>query len=205
MSRLTEEELQQLKKEILDELEPEYFAMRRPGFNIESKCITQNHGIAEFIVATDQNQGIEFYEKGNAKVLANKSIEIVAGKQNPDGNAFAITLDAKNGNILISCPDGDLILKGKNVKILATDADGDVWIDSPKTLNMNAPEINTKGTKVNMTSTSDMHIDAGTLDLYSQTGDVRTASGQDPIVGPSIFGQIFPGVKRSLELLGIKV
>jgi hypothetical protein len=205
MSRLTEEELQQLKKEILDDLAPDYFAMRRPGFNIESKCITQDHGIAEFIVSTDQNQGIQFYEKGNAKMLANKSVEIVAGKQNKDNKSFAITLDAKSGNILISCPDGDLILEGANVKIIAKDADGDVSINSPKTLSMNAPEVNLKGTKTNVSATSDLHIDAASMDLYSQTGDVRFASGQDPILGPSIFGQIFPQVAQSLKRLGINV
>jgi hypothetical protein len=205
MSRLTEEELQQLKKEILDDLAPDYFAMRRPGFNIESKCITQNHGIAEFIISTDQNQGIQFYEKGNAKMLANKSVEIVAGKQNKDNKSFAITLDAKSGNILISCPDGDLILEGANVKIRATDADGDVSINSLKTLSTNAPEVNIKGTKTNISAASDMHVDAGSMDLYSQTGDVRFASGQDPILGPSIFGQIFPQVAQSLKRLGINV
>jgi len=205
MSRLTEEELQQLKKEILEDLAPDYFAMRRPGFNIESKCITQDHGIAEFIVSTDKNQGIQFYEKGNAKILANKSVEIVAGKQNKDNKSFAITLDAKSGNILISCPDGDLILEGANVKIIAKDSDGDVSISSPKTLSMNAPEVNLKGTKTNVSATSDLHIDAASMDLYSQTGDVRFASGQDPILGPSIFGQIFPQVAQSLKRLGINV
>ena len=205
MSRLTEEELQQLKKEILEDLAPDYFAMRRPGFNIESKCITQDHGIAEFIVSTDQNQGIQFYEKGNAKMLANKSVEIVAGKQNKDNKSFAITLDAKSGNILISCPDGDLILEGANVKIIAKDSDGDISINSPKTLSMNAPEVNLKGTKTNVSATSDLHIDAASMDLYSQTGDVRFASGQDPILGPSIFGQIFPQVAQSLKRLGINV
>jgi hypothetical protein len=43
------------------------------------------------------------------------------------------------------------------------------------------------------------------MDLYSQTGDVRFASGQDPILGPSIFGQIFPQVAQSLKRLGINV
>ena len=205
MSRLSEEDLQQLKKEILEDLAPDYFAMRRPGFNIESKCITQNHGIAEFIISTDQNQGIQFYEKGNAKMLANNSVEIVAGKNNKDSKTFAITLDAKSGNILISCPDGDLILEGANVQIKAKDADGDVSITSPKTLSLNAPEVNLKGTKTNVTATSDMHIDAASLDLYSQTGDVRFASGQDPILGPSIFGQIFPQVAQALKRLGINV
>lgn len=199
---MTEEEINQLKNEIKNELARDYFAMKRPGFNIESKCITQDHGIAEFIVATDQNQGIEFYEKGNAKVLANKSIEIVAGKDQDDEKSFAITLDAKSGNILISAPDGDLILKGANVKILATDADGDVFINSKKTLTMKSPEVTTKGTKVSMTATSDMHVDGGTVELYSQTGSTMFSSGQDEFQTPTSIGTLINFVANAKKRLG---
>ena len=73
---MTEEEIQQRIEQRVDEKLKDYFAMKRPGFNIESNCLSQEHGIAEFIVATDANQGIQFYEKGNSKVIANKSIEI---------------------------------------------------------------------------------------------------------------------------------
>ena len=199
---MTEEEINQLKNEIKTELARDYFAMKRPGFNIESKCITQDHGIAEFIVATDQNQGIEFFEKGNAKILANKSIEIVAGKDQEDEKAFSITLDAKSGNILLSAPDGDLILKGANVKILATDADGDVFINSKKTVTMKAPECNVKGTKVSMTATSDMHVDGGTVELYSQTGSTMFSSGQDEFQTPTSIGTLINFVANAKKRLG---
>ena len=164
--------------------------MRRPGFNIESNCITQAHGVAELSITTDENQGIQFYKKGNAKVLANKSIELVAGKQQKDQNAFAITLDAQTGNILISAPDGDLILSGANVKLMATDADGDVFINSKKTISVDAPEIGATGTKVNMNATSDMNISGGQTNIYTETGSAMFSSGQDPILSPSLLQSI---------------
>jgi len=199
---MTEEELKKAIDERIEEYAKDYFAMRRPGFNIESGCISQDHGIAEFCVVTDENQGIEFFKKGNAKMLANKSIEIVAGKKQADGNAFAITLDAKTGNILISAPDGDLILEGANVKIRAKDADGDVFIDSPKTLTCNAPEVSVKGTKVDLTSTSDMHIQGGSIEQHSQSGDVNMSSGQDPILSPTLLGKILNNLERINKMLG---
>lgn len=199
---MTEEEINQLKNEIKTELARDYFAMKRPGFNIESKCITQDHGIAEFIVATDQNQGIEFYEKGNAKVLANKSIEIVAGKDQDDEKSFTIALDAKTGHIEITAREGDLILRGGNVKILATDADGDVFINSKKTVTMKAPECNVKGTKVSMTATSDMHVDGGTVELYSQTGSTMFSSGQDEFQTPTSIGTLINFVANAKKRLG---
>ena len=199
---MTEEELKKAIDERIEEYAKDYFAMRRPGFNIESGCISQDHGITEFCVVTDENQGIEFFKKGNAKMLANKSIEIVAGKKQADGNAFAITLDAKTGNILISAPDGDLILEGANVKIRAKDADGDVFIDSPKTLTCNAPEVSVKGTKVDLTSTSDMHIQGGSIEQHSQSGDVNMSSGQDPILSPTLLGKILNNLERINKMLG---
>jgi len=187
---LTEDEFKKLKQEIIDDLEEDYFAMRRPGFNIESNCITQGHGVAELSITTDENQGLQFYKKGNAKMLANKSIEMVAGDQNKDDKAFAITLDARTGNILISAADGDLILEGANVKLLATDADGDVFINSKKTISVDSPEVGVSATKCNLNSTSDMNISGGQTNIYTETGAAMFASGQDPILSPSLLQSI---------------
>ena len=187
---LTEDEFKKLKQEILEDLEEDYFVMKRPGFNIESNCITKGHGVAELSITTDENQGIQFYKKGNAKVLANKSIEVVAGKQSKDQNAFAITLDALTGNILISAPDGDLVLQGANVKLIATDADGDVFINSKKTISVDSPEVGVTGTKVNLNATSDMNVSGGQTNIYTETGSAMFSSGQDPILSPSLLQSI---------------
>ena len=199
---MTEEEIKKIVNERLDEFAEDYFAMRRPGFNIESNCTTQSHGTAEFILATDENQGFQFYKKGNAKILANKSIEVVAGGKNETDDSFSIVLDARTGNILLSAKGGDLILQGGNVKITATDADGDVFIDSPKTLTCNAPEVNIKGTKCDVTAVDKLHIQGGSTEVYSQTGSTIFSSGQDPIISPTLLGQIMNNLKRINEILG---
>ena len=187
---LTEDEFKKLKQEIIDDLEEDYFAMKRPGFNIESNCVSQGHGLTELSIATDSDQGIQFYKKGNAKMVANKSIEMVAGQQNKDDKAFAITLDATSGNILITAPDGDLILQGANVKILATDADGDVFINSKKTISVESPEVDVTGTKCNLNATSDMNISGGQTNIYTETGSTMFTSGQDSILSPSLLQTI---------------
>jgi len=200
---MTEEEIQQRIEQRVDEKLKDYFAMKRPGFNIESNCLSQEHGIAEFIIATDANQGIQFYEKGNAKVLANKSIEIVAGGKQADNGAFAITLDGRSGHILIKALDGDLILEGVNVKINATGADGDVSIKSGKTTNIECPEINIKGTKCDLSAISDMHVQGGTCEIFSKTGDVMLASGQDSVLAPTLLGTIINFADRADSFIGI--
>ena len=200
---MTEEEINKRIDERLDEFARDYFAMRRPGFNIKSNCMTQSHGLAEFIIATDENQGIQFYKKGNAKVIANKSIEMTAGGEQEDNSAFAIVLDARTGNIKITCPDGDLILEGANVKIRATDADGDVSINSLKTLSTNAPEVSIKGTQTDVTAAAALRLQGGSAcEIHAQTGDVNLSSGQDPILAPGLVGKILNSLDRIQKVLG---
>jgi len=200
---MTEEEINKRIDERLDEFARDYFAMRRPGFNIKSNCMTQSHGLAEFIIATDENQGIQFYKKGNAKVIANKSIEMTAGGEQEDNSAFAIVLDARTGNIKITCPDGDLILEGANVKIRATDADGDVSINSLKTLSTNAPEVSIKGTQTDVTAAAALRLQGGSAcEIHAQTGDVNMSSGQDAILSPTLLGKIVNNLERINLILG---
>ena len=199
MSKFTEEQVTEIRKEFKDLME-DYFAMRRPGFNIESNFQTKGHGTAEFAVSTDTNQGLHFYQSGNSKYYANKSIELYSGKNASDEDVMTIVLDAINGNIKITAANGDLILQGANVKIEALDADGDVSINTKKTVTVTAPEFNVDSTKTNLSSTSDMLLNAGSLSLYSETGSVMSATGQEPIIAPSILQSIINFAEKAKTL-----
>ena len=199
MSKFTEEQVNEIRKEFKDLME-DYFAMRRPGFNIESNFQTKGHGTAEFAVSTDTNQGLHFYQSGNSKYYANKSIELYSGKNASDEDVMTIVLDAINGNIKITAANGDLILQGANVKIEALDADGDVSINTKKTVTVTAPEFNIDSTKTNLSSTSDMLLNAGSLSLYSETGSVMSATGQEPIIAPSILQSIINFAEKAKTL-----
>lgn len=189
MTKFTEEQVKEIRKEFKDLME-DYFAMRRPGFNIESNYQTKGHGTAEFALSTDTNQGMHFYQSGNSKYYANKSIELYSGKNASDEDVMTIVLDARNGNIKITAANGDLILQGANVKIEALDADGDVSIKSQKTVTVTAPEFNVDATKSNISACSDMLLNAGSLSFYCETGSVMSSSGQEPVVAPSLAQSI---------------
>ena len=197
MSKLTEEEIKKLVEDAVED----YFAMKRPGFNFEANYTTQGHGIAEFSLTTDTLQGFQFYKKGDVKVLANKSIEVVAGGRQESEDAFSIMLDAKTGHIEIKALNGDLILKGANVKILATDADGDVWINSQKTITVEGPEVEVKGTKTRLTGKQNMNIQGGTTEIYAETGAVLTGSGQDTVTSPTLVGKLLNFLTKAKQIL----
>ena len=194
---MTEEEIQ---KKIEDAVE-DYFALKRPGFNFEVNYTTQGHGIAEFSLTTDTLQGFQFYKKGDAKLLANRSIEVVAGGRQESEDSFSIMLNAKTGHIEVKALNGDLILKGANVKILATDADGDVWINSQKTITVEGPEVEVKGTKTRLTGKQNMNIQGGTTEVYAETGAVMVGSGQDIVTSPTLIGKILNLVTKAKAIL----
>ena len=197
---MTPEEVQALVKKIVQEYAEDYFAMRRPGFNIESGTRTEGHGMSEFMVSTDTKQGLHFYRQGNGKLTSNKSMEIYSGDKATE-NDDAIVVEAINGNVHIKAVNGNLILEGANVIIKATDADGDVSLQSPKTVSVKCPEFIVDATKNTITSTSNTLLAAGTLELYCETGAVTTASGQDPILSGSVFSTIINIADKAKKIL----
>ena len=77
MSELvSSEQIENLVDKIVKEKLDQYFRMSPPGFEIVSGHKVPGHGIGEFCMTTDTIQGIHFYQHGNAKMAARKSIEI---------------------------------------------------------------------------------------------------------------------------------
>ena len=95
---LSKEDVQEIIDSAIDYKVKEYFRMNRPGFEIASNVETQAHGLAEFQLNTDLQQGIHFYRQGNAKVTSNRSFEVYSGEDAKKKHC-AIVLDAKNGKL----------------------------------------------------------------------------------------------------------
>ena len=128
----------------------EYFRNREGLYAIESGHLTVGHGTAEYCLTTDAGQGIHIYEQGNMKIGSNLTMEIITGF---DGNAKTTKFLIKNmnGDVHIEAPNGDLVLKGKNIQIHATDAKGVVQINSSRNVEINATSIahNTDNHEIN--------------------------------------------------------
>ena len=195
---MNEEEIKKLVKEYMED----YFRMSRPGFEIASNFMTEGHSKAEFCITTDTSQGLHFYEQGNCKFVANKSVEIRSGYESKE-DEFSIVISAENGDVKIKSIVGDLILEGQNVQIRANAADGELSLNSSKLLSVDTSELLVQSTKSNVSSTSDTAVAAGTLSLYCETGSVSTSSGQDPIIGPNLISTITNIADKARRLIGI--
>ena len=185
MSELTKSEIkQQVAKYVKQEIN-EYFRMGRPGFEIVSNHLSKLYGVSEYVVATDQGQLFGFYRNGDrdiSKWKANNSAEIIAGQKNKDDQSVAIGLKAKNGNIEIEAPNGDLILRGKTVKIQATgeknNKRGIFKVDANTEINMESPTIKIDGdTATHIKGRGDLTLLGGTVSIFSYSGDVEISDG----------------------------
>ena len=117
----------------IDERFERFYRRVYPGFTISSGTDTLAHGRSELCLTTETSQGIHFYEQGNCKIGSRNSIELRTGDK-ATGKDVAVTISAENGHIVIEAPNGNLVLRGNNVLIEATEADGQMTFKSKRNL-----------------------------------------------------------------------
>lgn len=199
MKSYTKEEIEALVQERLDEFAVNFYRRNYPGFNIQSGHNTIGHGIGEFCMTTDTSQGIQFYKQGNCKVFSRKSFEIATGDRSTDKDV-AVSIRAENGHIVIEAYSGDLTLRGNNIILETTDADGSIVAKPSKVFQASAPEIDLQATKMTAVSTLDMTLAAADMTLYGQNGPVQMGDGTEPIIGSNIFETAFNAYNRVRDL-----
>ena len=179
----------QLDKEFEKRFE-DFYRRVYPGFTLSSGLNTLGHGRAELCLTTDTSQALHFYEQGNCKLGSRKSIEIKTGDKSTEKD-MSILIEAENGHIKISAPNGNLILQGDNVLIESTKDDGQVTIKSKKNMLLDSPSMLMEANHATLGATTDMLLYGGNdLLLYSEANPVETACGQDPIIATSLTQKI---------------
>jgi hypothetical protein len=183
---MTEQELQQKINEIVEKKLENYFRQHINGVEISMNAPTVGHGIGEYCLTTDTNQGIQIYKQGNMKLSANKSIEIRSHTKAKNTDT-SITIASECGNL------GDVVLKGKNVQIEATDKDGIVFIKSAKTIKTDAPRVDIQGTTVNVLGSLDTKIVGGSTTIHGELG-MEMTEGHETILNGSLLSKIINGL-----------
>jgi len=196
---LSKEDVQEIIDSAVDYKVKEYFRMNRPGFEISSNVETAAHGLAEFQLNTDLQQGIHFYRQGNAKVTSNRSFEVYSGEDAKKKHC-AIVLDAKNGNIYLKAEHGNLYLEGNEVIIKTNDAEGQVSISAEKALRINAPTIKVEGETTTIVGTLDLQCIGGHASIYSHMSDVEICDGTELELGPGTVMGFIDKIKKMAAL-----
>ena len=193
---MNEEEVKNLVQEEIKE----FFRESRPGYEILSNAMTKAHGQSEYMMTTDTEQCLHFYKRGHCKLGSNRSMEIISGEDAKQGN-LGVGIRAKHGAVFIDAADGDLILRGRNVKIMTANNDeGQIVMRAAKIIDFKAPKLNLDASYIDIKATGDLNLIAGQITGYSNSTDIEFASGDTASLLPSLeqflfdtsqFGQLF--------------
>ena len=180
--------ISELVEEIVEKKLENYFRMNRPGFEIISGHEVMGHpGTGEFCMTTDSLQGIHFYNQGQCKLGANKSIEIYAGDDNKNGpKDMAIVLEASNGSVKITAKTDDLILQGNNIKIHAED---ELQLKSNRLIEIISPTTTSLSTNLDLIGIKVASLIGGEVDVFGETV-VEVSEGIDTLLNTDVVSRL---------------
>ena len=124
-----------------------------PGFRITSGVKIPEGDLKGFVVDlsmyTDNIQGWQYYQHGYYKqVCLGTSYEMcgIRGATSVSGGnpekGFSKIICASQGHIMLEAQDGDVILKGKNVRLETTGGDGEITLKSTKFIQLDSSILN---------------------------------------------------------------
>ena len=196
---ITKEEVQEIINSAVDSKVKEYFRMSRPGFEIASNVETEAHGLAEFQLNTDLQQGIHFYRQGNCKVTSNKSFELYSG-HDAKKKDVGIMIESKNGDVYIKAESGNLVLEGNDVIINTNDSEGQISLTAKKTIFQKSPTIKIEGETTTILGTLDLQCIGGHTSIYSHMSDVEISDGTELEIGPGTVMGFIDKIKKMAAL-----
>tara|TARA_B100000902_G_scaffold240702_1_gene227986 strand:+ start:13261 stop:13830 length:570 start_codon:yes stop_codon:yes gene_type:complete len=155
----------------------EYFR-NYPGFRIESGVLIESGELkgktTDFSVVTDQTQGFSYYKDGYYKSICNGTSYELCGYKSTTEDDYAKILTAGSGHILIDAQDGDIILKGRNIRLSAEDGSGEITLVSGKHVYIKGAVCHIRGTNVNILGSNNLSLGAT---FVENTGSVSNEGG----------------------------
>ena len=109
--------------------QPKEYYEKKPGFVIKSGVKDVAGKYIDYSVITDMGQGFQYTEEGNKLDACKKTSYEICGEETAE-NEPAKVIKAKSGNIVIEALGGDIILKARNIRIVAVDGSGEITINS---------------------------------------------------------------------------
>lgn len=173
------------------ELEEINFVLQKHKFRIDSSSTIL------FSLTLENNCGIFFASNGNSYFTTdNTSTEVVGRKLPADSDIPAKIIRAENGDIVLDAIQGDIVLRGLNIRIEGIDGlGGEVTINSSKTIQIGSPNIKVQSDgNVTMTAASSMSNAGGFTESHGEITNEQT-TGTD-FIQASFFGKILSAIKK---------
>jgi len=158
--------------------QPKEYYEKKPGFIVKSGVEDFAGKIIDYAVFTDNGQGFEYTTDGQYMQQCMKTSYEASGFDCKDGEPAKI-IRAKKGDIIIEAMDGDIILKGKNIRIVALDGTGEVTVVSGKHFAVNAPVQSFKGSNSNTVMSNSVSTGAQATDTTGNMQNSQTSGAED--------------------------
>ena len=173
-----------------------------PGYRVESGVKVQSGDlkgkVSDYSVITDEGQGQTWYKDGYYKHVNHGTNYEICGTRLQEKD-YAKILTAGSGHIMLDAQDGDIILKGRNIRITATDGSGEVTITSGKHIFLKGAVTHIRGTNINILSTNNLSMGAA---FVESTGAVGNETGtQTDLLQGSFLGSIFKWLDKFKDFL----
>lgn len=169
------------------------FGYRLQGGNVEAGKEVS------YSMITDEGTGFAYYKTGDYwNINDRSSVERCGIKLNDKEVAKIIKAD--NGDIVFEAPGGQIVLKAKNIRIMAQDGDGEITLQAGKILEADAPTSRVKGTNVDITAVSGAQMIGSYVD--ASAGVQQSSSSLTDITQGSLVGSILNAlgnIKKFLE------
>jgi hypothetical protein len=173
--------------------QPKEYYEKRPGFIVKSGTPDIAGKKIDYAVFTDNGQGFEYTQEGNKYDACKKTSYETVGEGVNEGEPAKI-IKAKNGDVIIEAVAGDLILRARNIRIVAMDGSGEVTINSAKQVSIQAPIQNFKGTNLNTVMSNSYSVGALSVDTTGVMQNTQNTEGEKQQSG--ILNQILGAVKK---------
>lgn len=172
---------------------------RTPGYDLETLSsakiysnVDYRNNTIDYGVTTDGGASLCLQKDGKINEYSpSTSYELVGEKCN-DGEPGKVII-AKNGNIHIEAQNGDIILKAKNIRIVAEDGSGEVTLNSGKIIEIKAPYVKENATNISVTASGNLETIAGTKTGSAQ---IQNSDGSSiDLFQGTFLGNIFSGLQ----------
>lgn len=161
----------------MPEQEKEYYE-KKPGYIVKSGTVDAAGRIIDYAMFTDNGQGFEYTMDGQYMQKCDKTSYELCGIDNQEKEPAKI-IRAKRGDIVIEAMDGDIILRGRNIRVVALDGTGEVTVVSGKHFSVNAPVQNFKGSNSNTVMSNSASIGAQATDTTGNMQNSQTSGAED--------------------------
>jgi hypothetical protein len=154
--------------------------------------------ISEYAVTTDCGHMLQMRENGDRAEYSPKSSAEYVGEKCKE-KEIAKLIYAENGDIYLDAPSGDIVIRARNIRLVAQDGSGEVTIRSGKIIEFNGPVVRTKGTDVTITGTKSVDVISTSVDT-SGSVQVSSSSLSDATQG-SFVGSLLSAIGKLKQFL----